>query len=162
MKQRVGPGAMLDIPTPDEIVRALPRPEQISRVRETSQKQLDSSGGGVVECYECPAGYEFALRRITIYLGNPPDGVTGAVALNVAGHAVLYQRSGTFIELGQPMYGSVIQVPGVQTWGDQQGPYFRNKERFEVAAVGLTAGGFLTVVTEGLLCRPAVSPGGPA
>lgn len=155
MRQKIGPGTTLDFLTPDELVKIIARPEQISRVRETEQVQLDSSGSGVVKAYEVPAGMEFALRRVTIYLGGPVDPVTGAVALNVAGKAIIYQRSDTFIEFGQPSYGGTPQVPGVQTWGDQQGPYFRNKEVFMVKALGLTASAFLTVVSEGLLRQRA-------
>jgi hypothetical protein len=125
------------------------------RVRATAQVVLSGGGAGQVEVYTCPSGWEFSLRRVTLDLDTVTDPNTGAVLLNGAGKYVEYLRAGTHIEFGQPQYGAGIQVPGVQTWGDQQGPYFRNAETFEVRAAGLTASTSLRVIAEGLLYRPA-------
>lgn len=153
-KQRIGPGSVIDTLTPDEFLRMLPRPEEVTRIRVPGQVALDANGNGVITVYEVPAGYEFAGRRLTLDISTT-DPVTGAVALNVAGKAIIYRRSGQRIEFGQPAYGPAVQVPGVQTWGDQQGPYLRNKETFEVQAIGLTANVILTATLEGLLRRPS-------
>jgi len=156
-QQRMMHGAVLDFVTPDEIAALIPRPEQVSRVRATAQVQLNAAGNGTDEVYKVPSGYEFGARRVSMYLvgGGGADPTTGAVALTGAGKGVAYLRSGQFIEWGQPQYGSTVQVPGVQTWGSEQGPYLRNAEVFEVLALGLTASGILTVILEGLLKRPS-------
>lgn len=152
-QQRIMHGATVDFVTPDEIYKLIPRPPEFTRIRVTSQVTLNAAGNGQVEVYKVPSGYEFAARRVSMYL-SITDPTTGAVALNAAGKGVAYQRSGAFIEWGQPQYGSAVQIPGVQTWGREQGPYLRNAEVFEVAALGLTASVVLTVVLEGLLHRP--------
>jgi len=145
-------GAVLDFVTPDEIVKLIPRPAQITRIRQTAQVALNAQGSGQDEVYAVPVGYEFAARRVSMYL-SLADPVTGAVVF-AAGKAVAYLRSGAFIEWAQPQFGTSYQVPGVQTWGTEQGPYLRNAEVFEVSAFGLTASAILTVTLEGLLRRP--------
>jgi hypothetical protein len=155
-KQRIMHGAVLDIVTPDEVVKLIPRPPEVSRIRATQQVALNLAGGGQDEVYKVPAGFEFGARRVTAYL-SVTDPTTGAVQLTGAGKGLAYLRSGAFIEWGQPAYGGTVQVPGVQTWGAEQGPYLRNGEVFEVMAFGLTGSAILTVVLEGLLRRPGVA-----
>lgn len=118
---------------------------------------LDGTGAGKGDVYEIPAGYEFEARRVVLVLtGNiPADPNTGNVLLNAAGKWVAYMRSGSLIEPAQPAYGGAIQVPGVQTWSREQGPYVRNLEVFQVQCAGLTANGFLNVYLEGILVRPS-------
>lgn len=72
---------------------------------------------------------------------------------------VAYRRSGTLIEYGQPQFGGVYQVPGVQTWSREQGPYLQNGEVFEIQASGLTPNGQMVVTLEGILERPAEGNG---
>lgn len=157
MKQVIKPGQVIDFVTPDEVAALLPRGRQVTRIREPAEIGLNGAGAGIGSVYIVPAGYEFEVRRIVLVLtGNAPsDPNTGNVLLNAAGKFVAYMRSGSLIEYGQPAYGGAIQVPGVQTWGDQQGPYLRNKESFDVQAAGLTAGGQLNVYLEGILTRPS-------
>jgi hypothetical protein len=159
VKQRIVPGMEVDFLTADEMVKMIRRPEQITRVRVPGNVVLTAAGGGDDEIYKVPAGMELAVRRVVLTLtGNVPnDPNTGNVLLNAAGKFVAYMRSGQLIEYGQPQYGAAIQVPGVQTWGDQQGPYLRNGEVFGVVAAGLTANASLSVYVEGLLYRPASS-----
>lgn len=156
MRQVLRPGYPVDFLTPDEFVRLQARERQQSRVRSASTLQLDANGNGVNIAFEVEAGYEFEARRIVLTLtGNiPSDPNTGAVALNAAGKFVAYLRSGSLIEYGQPQYGATIQVPGIQTWSREQGPYLRNQEVFQVQANGLTANGVLNVYLEGILVRP--------
>lgn len=146
----------MEFATPDEIAALIPRPFEETRIRETQQVLLDAGGNGTIQSYEVPAGYRFEVRRVTLWIGAISDPNTAPVALNVAGKGVAYQRSGQFIEFGQPQYGAAVQVPGVQTWGDQQGPYLQNKEVFQVRAIGLTAAVILTSTVEGILTRPAI------
>jgi hypothetical protein len=156
-QQRVMHGAVLDMVTPDEMAQLIPRPPEVTRIRATTQVQLDATGNGRDDVYKVPTGYEFAGRRVSMYLViNDPT--TGAVPLTGAGKGVAYLRSGAFIEWGQPAYGGTVQVPGVQTWGSEQGPYLRNAEVFQVNALGLTASSILTVILEGLLRRPGINP----
>jgi len=156
MQQVVRPGYPLNFLTPDEAVRLIPRPREESRVRAPATFQLDGTGGGTLDVFEVEAGYEFEARRVVITLtGNmPSDPNTGNVALNAAGKWCAYLRSGSLIEYGQPAYGGQIQVPGVQTWSREQGPYLRNQEVFQVRVAGLTASGVLAVYLEGILVRP--------
>lgn len=161
MKQILKPGRPIDIATPDEIAALISRPSQVTRIRAPQTVQLNANGNGSDEVYKVPAGYEFEVRRVVLVLtGNVPnDPNTGNVLLNAAGKFVAYMRSDQLIEYGQPAYGGAIQVPGSQTWGDEQGPYLRNGEVFGVYANGLTAGGQLNVYMEGLLKRPGTGPG---
>ena len=159
---RIKPGAELDIATPAEVEaivnRASPVPsrEQVTRIRAAETIQLDGNGQGTVGVYKVPLGYEFSARRVWLNLSTASDPSTGNVPLNVAGKFVAYQRSGSMIEYGAPNGPvGVSQVPGVQTWGDQQGPYLSNGEVFEVHAVGLTANAIFEVIVEGVLRRPA-------
>lgn len=156
MKQRVGPGAELNFLTPDEMVKMIPRPRQHERIRAPAVVQLDSTGSGLALVYKVPAGMEFALRRVTFDISGATDPSTGNVPLNVAGKFVAYLRSGTRIEFAVPQSPNAIpQVPGVQTWGDQQGPYMRNGEVLQIQAAGLTANAFLNVTAEGILTERA-------
>lgn len=155
MEQRIVHGATIDALTPDELVSLIPRPAQYTRIRATETVQLDATGSGDDEVYKVPIGYQFAARRISLNIGGATDPSTGNVALNVAGKFVAYVRSGQFIEYGQPQYGAAVQIPGVQTWGDQQGPYLENGEVFGVIAKGLTASVNLLVILEGILYRPS-------
>lgn len=279
MKQTVQLGKPLDFLTQDELVKLLPRPQEVTRIRATATVALDATGSGVDEVYKCPMGHEFAARRVTLDISGSPDPSTGnvplggstttqtdvdnsasgaataltatlpgaagattyitgfevtgtgataasviaitvtgvsggtktyelaipagattpvtplmvefsrpipasglntAIAVNVpsfgagntnaavtahgfqqvvssaVGKFVAYLRSGTRIEYAVPQSPNATpQVPGVQTWSREQGPYLRNAEVFEVQAKGLTANGFLSVILEGLLTRPA-------
>lgn len=155
MKQRITHGVEVNFVTPDEIVHLIPHPEERSRIRAEAQVQLNASGNGVVEVYTVPTGMAFEARRVTLFLGGATDPSTGNVPLNVAGKAVVYQRSGSPIEFAVPMSPNAVpQVPGVQTWGMEQGPYIRNAETFEVAVIGLTANAILSVILEGILTNP--------
>lgn len=158
MQQRVHPGAALDILTPDEALRLLDdfyARTVTYRVRAAGTVALDANGNGTEELYSVPLGMEFEARRVTLDISGASDPSTGNVALNVAGKFVAYQRSGARIEYAVPLSpNSVPQVPGVQTWGDEQGPYLRNGEVFEIAARGLTANGILFAIVEGILRRP--------
>lgn len=153
--QVVRPGHPLDFLTPHEMAAMLPKPRQVTRVRSPQTIQLDSNGNGVNNVYECPLGYKFEARRIVLSLtGNAAsDPTVGAVAI-AAGHWVAYLRSGNLIEYGQPQWTTLYQVPGVQTWGDEQGPFIRNGEVFQVQAGGLGANATLNVYLEGILTRP--------
>lgn len=158
MRQTVQLGKPLDFLTQDELVRLLPRPLEVTRIRATETIQLDATGSGQDEVYKVPMGYEFAARRVTLDIGGATDPSTGNVPLNVAGKFVAYLRSGARIEYAVPISPNTApQVPGVQTWAKEQGPYLRNGEVFEVQAKGLTASAVLTVVLEGLLTRPPVA-----
>ena len=95
--------------------------------------------------------------------GNTNEAATihGYTQAPAGGKTVEYLRSGTRIEWAQPQYGAAVQVPGVQTWGTEQGPYIRNGEVFEVRARGLTANATLDVTVEGILRRPPQPAGAP-
>lgn len=163
MKQKLTPGGTIEAMTADEFAKLIPREMQVTRMRVSSTIALNASGNGTdAEIYKCPVGYEFEARRIVLTLTGtvPNDPNTGNVLLNAAGKFVAYMRSNQLIEYGQPQYGAAIQVPGVQTWGDQQGPLISNGEYFGITAQGLTANTQLSVYLEGLLKRPSTD--GPA
>lgn len=152
-------GATIDALTPDEarvmLAKALTtRQDTRERLRAPANIQLDAAGNGQDEVYSVPLGFELEVRRVTVDLNTAADPSTGNVPLNVAAKTVEYLRSGTRIEYAVPTSPNAIpQVPGVQTWGDQQGPYLRNGETFEVRARGLTANAILIVTLEGIITK---------
>lgn len=154
MRQKIMPGGVVDFVTPDELVAMIPRPRQVTRIRETAQVQLSAAGAGTCEVYTIPTGYSFEAHRVTLELTAATPN-SGQILLSAAGVVVAYQRSGTLIEYALTQGPNGYQIPGIQTWSHRQGPYLRNKETFEVAAQGLTDSAILTVVLEGELIRPA-------
>lgn len=158
MKQRIVHGAMVDMLTPDEFVKLIPRPAEKTRIRNPGIVVIDGSGNGKGDIYKVPIGCEFEVRRVVLILGGG-DPNTNNILLNAAGKYVLYLRSGQIIEYANPQYGQGYQVPGVQTWGDEQGPYLRNGEVFgvQVFGFGAVAGTNMNVYLEGILTRPGAS-----
>lgn len=152
-------GATIDALTPEEarvmLATALTtRQETREHVRPAAVIQLDAGGNGQDEVYAPPMGFELEVRRVALDLSTAADPSTGNVPLNVAGKTVEYLRSGTRIEYAVPQSPNAIpQVPGVQTWGDQQGPYLRNGEVFEVRVRGLTPNATLLVSLEGIISK---------
>jgi len=160
VKQLIAPGRTLDVLTAGEAAELLERQFRETvheRLRAPANILLDAAGNGQDEVYTVPVGWELEVRRVTVDISTAGDPSTGNVALNVAGRAVEYLRSGTRIEYAVPLYGPNVQVPGVQSWG-LQGPYLRNGETFEVRARGLTANAILLVSIEGVLSRPPPRP----
>jgi hypothetical protein len=155
-RQLIRHNTYIDAATPEEvadIVRLHSYDREgagIRRIRATAAITLDASGNGQDEVYPCPLGWQFELRRVFINISTAADPSTGNVALTAAGKFIQYLRSGTVLAYGQPSYGSAVQVPGMETWGEEQGPYFRNGEVFEVLAKGLTASAQLIVYAQGL------------
>jgi hypothetical protein len=151
-------GAEIDTLTKDEaenILNTIRARDAARRIRATAIVALDANGNGTDEVYAVPVGFEFAARRVTLDLDTASDPNTGNVALNVAGKAVEFLRSGTRVEYAVPISANAIpQIPGVQTWGAEQGPQFVNGEVFEVKARGLTPNAHLSVIVEGILRRP--------
>lgn len=163
MKQAVIPGGHIDALTHEEavdLIGGLYEKATEERVRASATIALDGTGSGQEEVYICPVGFEMEVRRVWVDINTASDPSTGNVALG-AGKAVQYLRSGAKIAWGQPTYGPTLQVPGGETWGDEQGPYIRNGEVFEVKAIGLTAGATLEVLVEGIQ-RRLPGPQGPA
>lgn len=156
MKQIIKPGQAVEILTPEELIEALAPSIKVTRIRVPGYVLLDANGNGTVTVYTVPAGCRFEVRRVVLTLtGNAPsDPNTGNVALNAAGKFVAYLRGGSLIEYGSPFYCGAYQIPGAQTWGDQQGPELSNKEQFGVRAQGLTANTNLNVYVEGVLSGP--------
>lgn len=161
MEQTLRPGGKIDAATPDEIrslLLAIASHDESSRVRAASTLQLDVNGNGQDEVYTVPLGYEFEARRVFLDLDTASDPSTGNVPLNVAGKAVEYRRSGSRIEYAAPVSpNAAAQVPGVQTWGAEQGPFLINGETFEVKVTGLTPNAHLTAIVEGILHKRAPS-----
>lgn len=160
MRQRIIHGAFVDMVTPDELYKAIRRPVEITRIRASETVQLDANGtsGGPVAVYKVPIGTEFDIRRVSFEL----SGVTelnlqgSSVSLASVGTSIRYFRSGNPIEFAypvSPVASSPARVPGVQTWGDQQGPYMRNGEVFQIASVLQVAQATwsLTMTVEGIL-----------
>lgn len=160
MRTTLKHGAVLEAATPAEVAALLDARRTDSRsdarrIRANAMIVLDGTGSGQDEVFAVPVGFQFDVRRVVIDLDTATDPSTGNVALNAAGKTVEYLRSGQRIEYAVPTSPNAIpQVPGAQTWGDQQGPYLRNGEVFEVRAKGLTPGARLGVTVEGILTRP--------
>ena len=166
MITRIRQGAQLETATPAEVEAIVQRANtkaQFTRVRASASAALNAAGATItpMQVYKIPAGYEFAARRVMVNINTAAGPGTGNVPLT-AGAFITYQRSGTLIAYGQPAYGSTVQVPGAETWGDEQGPYLRNGEYFEVVAAGLTASAQLVVYLQGILYRPTTRDDGDA
>jgi hypothetical protein len=153
---RIMHGAYVHIPSPDEIAVAVNRGPDRLRHRIPASLALDGTGSGKVNIWDIPAGMKFEVRRIMLSLtGNvPSDPNTGNVLLNAAGKFVALLRSDSLIEYLQPTYGAAIQVPGIQTWSREQGPYIANKEVLQLQAAGLTGNLELGIYVEGILEVP--------
>lgn len=160
MKTKIKPGVEIETLTEAEArgliadaIRGLDT-TRTQRVRAAETFQLDANGNGETPVYTVPAGFQFEVRRIVLDCDEAggPSGA-GKITLDAAGESVEYLRSGTRIEYGQPEYGPAVQIPGIQTWGAQQGPYLRNDETFSVRANGLTANVHIGVSVEGILYK---------
>lgn len=165
MKQRIGNGAILDAVTSDEMASMLiqEKREVLSRVRAPFTVTLTATGSAVVAVYKVPAAMEFELRRISLFIGGLtlPTGNTPGTNFILLGGAtpatggIALLRSDVMIEWLAPQGPQGAQLPGVQTWSKQQGPYMRNGEVLQIQVVGalgtLTAGASLAGVAEGVL-----------
>lgn len=155
-------GAVIETVTAAEVSELLSKAlarENAKRVRVSANLKLDANGNGTEDVYVVPVGFELEVRRVFIDLDSAADPGTGNVPLNVAGKSVEYLRSDSRIEYGAPSGPNAIpQVPGVQTWGAEQGPYYRNAEVFQVRVKGLTPNQNLQVQMEGILKRPEADP----
>jgi hypothetical protein len=156
MKQTIKHGAEVDFATPDEVARliaSMKNEDRPSRVRAPMTLQLDANGNGQDEVFSVPMGFEFEARRVVVDVSAATGPDVGNITL-AAGRTLAFLRSGQRIEWGAPTGpAGTPQVPGVQTWGAEQGPYLRNGEVFEIAAVlGVgAANAQLTGAVEGIL-----------
>lgn len=187
MRQRIGNGSILDAATPEEVRDILLGQQDesplVKRVRAPYQVQItDSNGNGnhgnAVDIYKVPAGMSFELRRFTIFMGgltlapgltsvnNSPG--TNAISLSgVGGPApaggVALLRSDVLIEWLQPMSAGLVQIPGIQTWSKQQGPFLLNGEKLQIQVLGVIAGlsalNALAGIAEGILTDPGIPVG---
>jgi hypothetical protein len=162
VRQALVPGQTIDVLTPGEaaeLFESIFRETVQERVRAAGTIQLDATGAGTEELYTVPLGFEFEVRRLFVDISTAADPNTNSVALNVAGRSIEILRSGTRVEYAAPLSpnGGIAQVPGVQSWGDEQGPYFRNGEVVELRCRGLTAQATLDATVEGILRRPPAS-----
>jgi hypothetical protein len=157
-RQRIIHGAHLEIPTIEDIAAVVGVKEEPRRImiRASASMVMDANGNGVETVYEVPMGSEFGVRRLELTLGAVVDPVGNSVNLSAAGSYVALQRSGTLVEYLAPAGPTGhASIPGVQSWGDEQGPFLRNGEALEIRAVGLGVGASLQVFLQGVLVRPA-------
>lgn len=132
------------------------------RVRATAAVFTDpATGFAELDVYNVPQGFQFEVRRV--FMDGSQVSENGA-NLNTAGASgsaansfVRYQRSGTLIEYGKPnnIPGlSGFSVPGVQTWGKEEGPKLTGGETFQVRfrmSQASIRGQSVTVTVEGIL-----------
>src|SRR6266498_330580 len=160
-KTQIRHGATIEAATRDEVEELLrqytTRQRTRERVRAPVTTQLDANGAATIGVYDVPSGFELEVRRVQFDLGSVTETTfsASAVLLNAAGVSVQYLRSGLRIEWGAPSSPNGITVPGIQTWGSEQGPYLRNGEAFQVKVnFGAALGGVtLTVSMEGILTQ---------
>jgi hypothetical protein len=171
MKQRLSPGGTLEAATPEEIQKlietGLPAVPFSRRIRARQTFVLDANGnlGGAslgtiqpLTVYKVPMGYSFEARRVTFNLNSaqgPTFPTTGVLALSSAASAVwaAYFRSSEFVCFANPSSANGASIPGVESWGDQQGLYLQNGETFDIAVNGKAAIALaaMTVELEGIL-----------
>lgn len=136
-----------------------------TRVRIPASGTTDPvDGSGFITLYSVPPGFTLEVRRLQ-FDGSwcKADGTnlatTGAVPLVSGGMSVQYLRSGRRIEWGNP--GGIPPVtggcvPGVQTWGEEQGPFLQGGEVFQVQYrlnQASARNGVLLVTLEGILSK---------
>lgn len=150
-------GATIEVPSVLEIAgvfAAIPKGEQLTQVRVTESGIVKADGIVTVDVYQCPLGYEFFARRIFIdesIANGTPNGGT----MIGANSWVTYMRSGT--RIGYALLANSVDgfeeygCPGVETWGDQQGPMIRNGEVFQVKFTGFPVADGVTVALQGIL-----------
>lgn len=158
-RQVLLPGKPLDILTPEEaaeLIAAAYREDVTLRVRAGAIGQAVAGATKIIDVYKVPAGFEFEARRIFLDLSTGGDTPHGGMDLTAAPNWVEYLRSGDRIEWGQPQAPTLTpnQIPGVQTWGSEQGPYLRNGEVFQVRVNGVPMPNTVEVSLEGILRRP--------
>lgn len=133
MRQMVRPGGHIETVTPDEVVKILHsqrRDWEVFRAAESSNP-LNANGQGQLDVYQCPAGMEAAVRRVSIYQSPGADPISTQQLLNAAGKFCYYTRNDQFIEYAIPLGpAGQAQIPGLQTWSFEEGPYLRNQEVF--------------------------------
>lgn len=145
-------------------VRYAQREVTRERVRAAATSNVTVAQTLLLPIYKVPIGYRFAVRRISFDTGNiTQDGAnlsTDYQPLNSGGQWLRYYRSGTPIEWASPkvagnLGGAAGSVPGVQTWGDEEGPQLISGEVFEVAGVlaFLFPGVSVTAQLEGILTK---------
>lgn len=107
------------------------------------------------------AGDTIASTTVAMDAGDTYTNIS-LVVLEISVASIAYLRSGTLIEYGVPTGpNETAAIPGVQTWGSEQGPYLQNAEVFQIRATGLTPNGVLLVTLEGLLSgKPTTGPNG--
>jgi len=154
MRQRVLHGGVIDAATTEDVRSILEtiKPPQKARIRAPMNIRLDGSGDGQDEVYTVPLGYTFSLRRLVLNISTATSPVDGQVPLNVGSRYVALLRTGVLVEY--PVLVSptgISQVPGYTSWGSDEEPWFRNGEKVEIQAVGMTPNAILIVMVEGLL-----------
>jgi hypothetical protein len=140
VRQRVTAGGHIEAATPAEVSEIVGASNKgmiaVDRIRAAATVTLGPTGIGQDEIYKVPAGMKFAARRVSIKSsvdGGDPFNVNVLGAL--AGEYISYLRAGQFISFAMPInVNQKVALPGVETWGDQQGPNLVNGEVFEVYA----------------------------
>lgn len=163
MRTKLIHGAILDTASRKEVEELLKqyttRQDTRERVRASAVITLDANGVGQDEVYGPPPGWELEIRRVQVDLQsvNETNFPAGSIPLSTAGVSLQYLRSGTRIQWGNPESGAGAggRVPGLETWGAEQGPYLRNGEVFEVRAVlgAPVANQVLSIYMEGILTK---------
>jgi len=158
VRQKLVPGAELDILTPTEAVellRAMFEDQVHDRVRAEESKVADANGNVVLDVYTVPLGFEFEVRRFVL----TADGITRGTQINfgVGAYGSLSRGDELIGYLGQTG-GSSAGVPSEGSYGSEQGPYLRNGETLRLniagAAVAALAGLGIQCLAEGVLRKP--------
>lgn len=158
MRQKLVPGAELDIATPGEVA-AMIRGElaEISRrrIRGGGQGKTDANGNlDAIALYTVPPGMEFELNRLLVVA----DGITAAVGFTSGPNAALeVRRSGQLIDFWTGALGTLgkLNLPASIAWGAAIAPILRNGEVLQVDIIGSPAGllasAMVTVAFQGRL-----------
>ncbi len=144
MRQKVVPGAELDVLTQEEmraLLKAELRTGVFERVVQAANGPLTAGGVGSIDAYTVPVGMEFRLCRVVV----TADGFNYAAMFTNAAGGVTLLRDGQLVD----GFNLSLGLPNVWTAGSGSAPRFRNGQKVTVAIVGGPASANVTVNLEG-------------
>lgn len=144
MKQRLTPGAEIDVLTESELTKALGeilrgKTDQPAQVRDEQAKQTDAAGGLELVCFTVPPGMGFYLNRLLVRA----DGFTAAIPFTGAGAMLEVLRDDTLVDFKSLVAAAAVPagLPALLSYGTDSAAWFSNGSQVKIR---ITAGPALT------------------